>query len=199
MTAALAIPSGSRRSNRSFKIGVAAGVALPLLLLVFALLPRDNPAPSNAAAGSLEPQRAAFAGFEDALEPLVQDGAATVVYGMRPGISDIHGQRFDDETLVGMAEGWVDATRTTRDQFATLDVPPFLAETAELYAQAFDAYHRTAQALLAAAGTTGDQRAEHITRAAEEGTRADQMYDQAKAELDAHRERLGLGATGSPG
>lgn len=189
-----ALPSSlGRRRNRGFTIGVVLGLALPLtVLLVFSLVPRDGNAENDTISPEIRAQRSALTAFDQALSPLVDTGAATVVYGMRPGIDDIYNQSLDDDVLASMAEGWVETTGTLGDDFAAIDIPDFLAETADLYRQAFDAYHDTARALLAAATSTGTERSQHISEAAEHGSRADQLYDTAKAQHDEHRQRLGM-------
>lgn len=194
---------GGRR--RGFRLGAALGVAVPVLLLgIFSLLGGDDTSTTTASTAAadganagfseaeLATQRDAFTEFEEALTPITERGAATVVYGMRPGIDDIFTGNIDDETLVTMSEGWVTAMESARDDLAAVEVPGFLSETGDLYRQAFDEYVETARALHAAAGATGDQRSELITTAAEHGNRADDLYDRAQAELRRHRQRLGL-------
>lgn len=194
MISAYTLPSSlGRRRNRGFTIGIALGLMLPLgVLLAFSLVSGDGDAGGEAIPAEVAADRGALAAFDEALAPLADTGAATVVYGMRPGIDDIHNQSLDDDVLASMAEGWVDATRTVRDDFAAIETPEFLAAAADLYRQAFDAYHETARALLAAATSAGAERAEHISEAAQHGSRADQLYESAEAQLDEHRTRLGM-------
>lgn len=185
------------RRRRGFTVGVAAGALLPIaMLLAFSLVPRDTSQPTDRVAPEVAEQRQALTAFLDKLEPVTTVGAATVVYGMRPGINDIYDQRFDDETLVTMAAGWVKAMERAGRDFAAIEPPSFLSEATRLYAASFDAYLETARALHAAAGATGQERADHIAIAGEHGTRADRLYDAAKAEVQRHRERLGMGVAG---
>lgn len=193
MISTLTAPPLLRRRRRGFTVGIALGLMAPLaLLLALSLIPGGGSSEIQSVPPEIRAQRSALATFEDALAPVVDEGAATVVYGMRPGINDIYDQRFDDATLTTMAEGWVEATQRTRDRFEALEAPAFLAETADLYRQSFDAYHETARALLAAAQAGGEERTALITQAAEHGTRADDLYDAAKAGMAQHRQRLGL-------
>lgn len=212
MISSLSLSGISSRGGRSrgFRVGAVLGIAVPVLVLgIFSLLASDDPSTSTAStAGAdganarlsqaeLAAQREAFTDFEEALTPITERGSATVVYGMRPGINDIFDGRFDDETLVTMSEGWVSAMEGVRDDLAAVEVPDFLSETGDLYRRAFDEYVETARALHAAARAGGDERSGHITAASEHGSRADDLYDSAKAELRRHRQRLGLeGARG---
>lgn len=201
-TTAMSIAGAGRSGRgRGFRLGVAAGVVAPVALLaILSFIGGNDSSPGGAPAAQtaglteaeLSAQRDALASFEEALEPLTERGAATVVYGMRPGINDIYDGRFDDETLATMAAGWVDAMEAIRRDVTAVESPAFLSETTDLYRQAFDAYHATARALHAATQTGGDQREEHISTAAEHGSRADILYDTAQAQLRQHRERLGI-------
>lgn len=193
--------SGRSGRGRGFRLGVAAGVVAPVALLaVLSFIGGNDSSPGGASVAQnaglseaeLSAQRDALTSFEEALEPLTDQGAATVVYGMRPGINDIFDGRFDDETLTTMSAGWVDAMEAIRRDLAAIEPPEFLSETADFYRQAFDAYVETAAALHAAAQAGGDERQEYISTAAEAGSRADQLYDAAKAQIYEHRQRLGL-------
>lgn len=196
MTALALVPRGRRR-QRSFRLGVAIGLLLPVgLLLAFSLVSGGGSPETTSTNAALAARQRALSDFEDALEPITEAGAATVVYGMRPGINDINGQRFGDETLVGMAEGWVQAMNAVREDFAAVAVPEFLAGVAELYRQSFDEYVATAEALLDAARASGDARSEHINRAAAHGTRADELYNDARAELEGYRQAREQGDAG---
>lgn len=197
MIGTFALGRGSLRTRRSFRVGVVAGVGLPVLVLaVFSVLPRGGSSTGEAVSPEVAAQRQAFSDFDEALGPIIADGAATVVYGMRPGINDIYDARFDAAALTAMAEGWVGAMERVREEFAQVEVPAFLWEVADLYAASFDSYVKTARRLHAAAQVSGEQRAQGVTRAAEHGTEADDLYDAAQAELERHRGRLGLAAPG---
>lgn len=207
MISAPSLSGTGRRGGRGrgFRLGAALGVAVPVLLFgIFSLIADETTSTTTAsttrsdsgAAGlseaELDARRDALVEFEEALTPITERGSATVVYGMRPGINDIFDGNFDDEILVTMAEGWVTAMESARDDLAAVDVPGFLSETGDLYRQAFDEYVETARALHAAARATGEARSEHVTTASEHGSRADDLYDSARAELRRHRQRLGL-------
>lgn len=197
MTSTVSLAHPARRGKaRGFRFGVAAGLVVPLVLLAaFSFVGDSGSRPAGVEGLSAEEasaQRDALRAFEEALAPVTETGASTVVYGMRPGIDDIHAERLDDETLTSMAAGWVQAMTEVREDFAAVEAPGFLEETVGLYREAFDTYLATAQSLRAAAQATGEERAGHISDAAEAGERADGLYDAAKAELAKHRERLGL-------
>lgn len=194
MISALRLPAvfGQRRT-RGFTVGVGLGLMLPMaVLLVFSLLQGGDDAGSGEISVEVAEARQALSEFEESLLPLIEDGGATVVYGIRPGIDEIHNESRDDEVLASMAQGWVAAMERVRGDFAAIEVPGFLEETAGLYRQSFDAYQEAAEALLAATRASGTERAEHISEAAEHGTRADDLYDTAKAQLAEHRARLGM-------
>lgn len=187
---------GHRGRARGFRVGVAGGLVVPLAVLAAFSFLGDNDsslAPvQGLSAEETASQRDALAEFEDALAPIREQGASTVVYGMRPGIDDIYGERFDTETLTSMAAGWVSAMRDARERLAAVKVPPYLEETVGLYGQAYDAYLAAAESLHTAARARGEARREHISTAADSGERADRLYDAAEEQLRQHRERLGL-------
>ncbi len=193
MIGTLAVGSRRRPRTRGFRLGLVAGLALPLVLLGASLI-GGNSSTTDAPTADLAAERQALTDFEDELSPLVERGAATVVYGMRPGVTDIHQNGLDDATLVTMASGWVETMEGIRDDFAEIAPPSFLAEAASLYTDAFDAYAETARSLLAAAEASGEERQEHVTHAGEAGNRADALYDAAQADLARHRSRVGLGS-----
>lgn len=185
-----------RRRGGGFTVGVAAGAAVPLLLaLGVVVAERSDPAPARTGGlgATLTTERAAFRAYETAIEPLIEQGASVVVYGMRPGVADIADGRFPDETLETMARGWVGSMERLRDSFAAVDPPRFLGEVAEGFDRSLAAYIETARAELAAARASGDERARLVERAAVLGDRADGLFDDAKAAWDGHRDRLGVG------
>ena len=190
MTGAFAVRPMALRRGRAFNLGLALGLVLPLgLLVAFSLVPRDR---SPDVPREVAEQRDALAAFEKALQPVVDAGAAVVVYGMRPGIVDIYEGNFPDATIVTMSEGWVASMRDARDRFAGIDVPGFLSEAARLYRQSFDEYVATAEGLVAAARAEGEERGSLVSEAAAHGERADDLYEAAQAEVERQRVRLGV-------
>lgn len=149
------------------------------------------PVPSDSRA-----EQAALQRFEADLEPLIDEGAFLVAVGMRPGVTDIAEGAFADDVLVDMAEGWLRSAQRLRADFANVETPDFLTDFAKLFDLSLARYVDTAEALLAAARATGDERAKLIERVPPLGDEADELYDRAQAELQRIRERLGIESEG---
>lgn len=191
----LLVPTAAPR-RRWFTAGLMLGViAVFAAVAAGAVLDDRTSSPSSSAVqpdGDLVTQQAAFARFEEAVDRMVRDGGFLVTQGMQPGISDINQRRYDDDTLAGMARGWRASMRSVRAEFAAVQPPAFLAETARLYDEALAGYVEVADALLAATQATGARRAtlldDEVPRL---GEAADRLWEAAQAELERHRDRLG--------
>lgn len=179
-----------RRRNRWFALGVGLGLVAPALALV------ALSAVSSRRASSLATERLAFATYEQAVERAVRDGGFVVTQGMRPGVADIAEGAYPDETLVSMASGWAGSMERVRLELSTADRPSFLVGVARRYDAALAAYVEVGEALVAAAEATGSERAARIAEVPPLGRQADELWNQAHAELERHRARLGIDEKG---
>lgn len=185
----LARPGGV---SRGLAVGIAGVTVASVLALavISATNGSDEQRTDAATEATTEARQGAMESFEAALAPLIEEGGFVVAMGMRPGIADIAEGAYDDVTLVTMAEGWRTSMEGLRGRFAALPVPGFLAEFSRRFDAALEAYIEVAVALGDAARTSGDERARLVDAAAERGESADNLYDEAMAELDQWRSLL---------
>jgi hypothetical protein len=133
-----------------------------------------------------------FLSYERAVQEVGERGAQVVIYGMKPGLSDIAESRLPSEVLVRMATGWARSVEQLRADLSALTPPAYLADAAAALDDAYGLYQRTAEALATAAASTGSVRAGLVEQAAALGNRADAAYDEALDALARARARLGL-------
>jgi hypothetical protein len=189
ITAARSLALRAPRSYLTFTGGVLVAAIAALVAAGLLIGGSDRGSPR---AGQRAADIGAFVAFERSVGELVGEGGSVVVFGMKPGVADIAEGGYPDDTLRHMAGGWLESFETLEAELAELRVPPFAAGAAAQLEAAFAAYSRTAALLLEAARADGAARAALVDAAAAAGTRADDLYDQALAALDAHRTRLGL-------
>lgn len=174
---------------------MAGAIALAFFALAVVALVVDRSPSGPAATGpgvEAAAEREAFRAYEEAVEQAVQDGGFVVTQGLQPGVADIAEGAYDDEALVTMASGWLTSIERVRGELAAVEPPEFLAEADRLFDEALAGYVEVARTLLAAAEASGDDRAALIEEVPVLGERADEQWNAAQAELDRHRERLGL-------
>lgn len=169
---------------------VAALLLAGLCLVLFAKVALD----SLGDGGGSDPaaERRTLVEYEEAIEPILEDGGRVVALGMRPGVADIDEANYDDETLRGMATGWTNEMRRVRERFLEVEPPGFLKEAAEGLERALDEYIETGEALAGAARASGEDRHRFIERAVALGEHADDVYDAAWEVVAGHRARLGM-------
>ena len=69
--------------------------------------------------------------YRDEVQPILDRGASVVGNGMRSGIQDISSRSLADGVLAGMADDWVRALRSTRDNLAAVDLAASLGDSAD--------------------------------------------------------------------
>jgi len=139
--------------------------------------------------------RAAYLRYERALLPSLKEGGRIVLQQMRPSLPDLGGGKLDGQTAVQRAAGWRRAFQKIRADVVALRPPGFLGDIERRWTKALDTYLLIPDLFEQAATSTGPSRTEALDNAVAAGMRADELFDRAASVMQAHRRRLGLGAT----
>jgi hypothetical protein len=139
--------------------------------------------------------RAAYLRYERALLPSLKEGGRIVLQQMRPSLPDLGGGKLDRQTAIQRATGWRRAFQQIRADVRALTPPGFLGDVERRWTSALDTYLLIPDLFEQAATATGTSRTQTLDRAVAAGMRADDLFDRAASVMQAHRRRLGLGAT----
>ena len=169
--------AAQRRAGWHASSGAVVGALVITVLATLVVVRVSDHAPARGTSAD------AIATFAVQIERLSAEGGQIVADGIKPGITDIAEHALPDEVLVRMATGWVASMDEVRSEAAALHAPGELAAVAARYQRALLAYVRTAKALLDAATTSGDRRAQLVERAIFLGTQADRLFDDASDSL----------------
>ncbi|MGH2795196.1 MAG: hypothetical protein ACRDKG_12930 [Actinomycetota bacterium] len=139
--------------------------------------------------------RAAYLRYERALLPSLKEGGRIVVQQIRPSLPDLSEGKIDQRTAIERASGWRGAFTQIQADVIALEPPSFLGDVERIWVSALAAYLEIPDAFQAAADAAGAERTSLLERAIGAGRRADSLFDRAASLMQAHRRRLGLGAS----
>jgi len=139
--------------------------------------------------------RAAYLRYERAILVPIKDGGRLVEQEMKPSLNDLSTGAVTPTIAIERAVAWHTDLVQDRTQMLGLTPPSFLRGIQTLWARALDAYLAVPELFTQAARATGSARKALLDRAADAGTRADRLFDDAARVMQYHRRRLGLGPT----
>lgn len=142
--------------------------------------------------------REAYLAYERTLLVPLREGGRIVQEQMKPSLREARAGEIKGTDLAQRAAGWRLAFERLREQVARLAPPSFLGDVEQRFLVAVDGYRSVAEAAAAAGAATDPAVRDRLIGEAETaGERADDLFDDASAIMQAHRARLGLGTTPS--
>ncbi|MHB8572000.1 MAG: hypothetical protein ACYDAY_03450 [Candidatus Dormibacteria bacterium] len=141
--------------------------------------------------------RAAVDDYTSAIAPLAHDAGQLVETLVKPTFSDFASGQVTAPDFAADARGWARSLQQTRDDFHRRTPPDALARAASLFDQAFAAYVDAMKSFEVTAALPPDQQMASLVADGKRARAADQLFDQASAELQRVRRSVGLGATPS--
>jgi len=139
--------------------------------------------------------RAAYLRYERAILVPIKDGGRLVEQEMKPSLNDLSTGAVTPSLAIERASAWRTDLRQDRAQMVGLTPPSFLRGIQTLWGRALDAYLVIPDVFTQAARASGATRKTLLDQAADAGTRADRLFDDAARVMQYHRRRLGLGVT----
>lgn len=146
-------------------------------------------------AASRSHDRARLVAYEEAIADHARRGGRVTEQEAKPSLRAFADGELDGETFAERAEAWARVMGQVKADFLAATPPGFLEEIEARWARALDTYIE-AFGLFARAGRAGGAERERLL---DEGIatadRADDLFDEASALLQAARRRLGLDPT----
>lgn len=193
--------------RRWLPFAVALGGAAPFLLIALLLASGSDPrqvagpggdapaAPTTSEAAADAPSTQAAADYAAGIHELALAAGQIIELEMKPGITDIREQAYDDDVLQGFSDRWAADFADLRDGLATVQVPAGLEESHRLYVSALDGYRETALLFSRAVQVPVDQREAALQEAISRGEATDEVWDRGQDLLAIHLRDLGLDPT----
>lgn len=133
--------------------------------------------------------------YERSLTPIVKDAGATVQEGLKAAITDLTQQHVvPPASIANEADNWAAALRRDKAKLAAIrPVPAGLRPMRQRFLDALDEYAAAADALAVAGRAPASGRSAALDHVYRLGEGADRVYDEASAQLQQARTKLGLG------
>jgi hypothetical protein len=164
-----------------------AGAGIAIAVIVSSGGTSNSPASRSPSAGA-----AALTAFVAALRAPTAQGGQVVEQEMKPSIADLSSGQIDGPTMESRARSWQIAFARVRQRVDAIAVPAGLQTARQLFDSAIDGYARVAAILLQAGAAAPDGRGALLDAAVAAGRRADALYDQASAQVQAALRAAGL-------